>query len=112
MKKATLLINFFRENYYGAYDQFIEALRPWLLIYPQKPRLVERLDFRPDLQRGDKSRIYREIARLLKSGSSMFVRGYCKNDFFRWLADPRHCNMGGKSQTIQSAVNKRLMYDF
>ena len=112
MKKATLLINFFRENYYGAYDQFIEALRPWLLIYPQKPRLVGRLDFRPDLQRGDKSEIYREIARLLKSGSSMFARGYCRNDLFRWLADPSHSNLDTKFQSLQRAVNKCIEVGF
>ena len=46
----------------------IRNLGPLLLIPDQNPRLIERLDFRPDLQRGDKGVIYRELATVLRSG--------------------------------------------
>ena len=76
----------------------IRNLGPLLLIPDQNPRLIERLDFRPDLQRGDKGVIYRELAKLLRSGPYVLRSGFCKNDLFRWLADPRHSNFGASFQ--------------
>ena len=89
----------------------IRNLGPLLLIPDQNPRLIERLDFRPDLQRGDKGVIYTELARMLSSGPSVLKSGFCKNDLFRWLADPRHSNLGASFQTIQDAVNKIVRLD-
>ena len=110
--KDSLLLNLISSDYYWAYDEMIRHLSPLLLIPQQNPRLIERLDFRADLPRGSKSLIYREIARLLQSGLSVLRFPYCKNDLFRWLADPRHTNMGEKFQTIQSAVNKCIRRGF
>lgn len=87
----------------------IRNLSPLLLNPDQKPLLIERLDFRPDLQRGDKSIIYTELARLLRSGPSVLRSGYCKNDLFRWLTDPRHSNLGITFLSVQRAVNKNVM---
>lgn len=86
----------------------IRNLGPMLLIPDQKPLLIERLDFRPDLQRGDKGVIYAELAKLLRSGPSVLRSGYCKNDLFRWLADPQNSNLGTNFQSIQRAVNKMV----
>ena len=86
----------------------IRNLGPLLLIPDQNPRLIERLDFRPDLQRGDKGVIYRELAKLLRSGPSVLKSGFCKNDLFRWLADPRHSNFGASFQKIQCAVYQQI----
>ena len=90
----------------------ISHLSPLLSIRTPKPLLIERLDFRPDLQRGDKGVIYSELARMLRSGPSVLKSGFCKNDLFRWLADPRHSNLGTNFQTIQDAVNKNIRVDF
>ena len=90
----------------------IRNLGPLLLIPDQNPRLIERLDFRPDLQRGDKGVIYRELARMLRSGPSVLRSGFCKNDLFRWLADPRHSNLGTNFQSIQRVVNKIITLCF
>ncbi len=108
MKKQTLLINFFRKEYYDAYDEMLERLHPLLLTPQQNPRLVERLDFRPDLPRGSKKIIYTEIARLLQSGDFVLARGFTRNDLFRWLTDPRHSNLGIKWNVLQILVYQRL----
>lgn len=108
-KNVPLLVNFFRSEYYGAYDAMIRRLGPLLKNPQQNPRLVERLDFRPDLPRGSKKLIYHEIARLLQSGSSVLAGRYTKNDLFRWLTDPRHTNLEEKFQTMQRAVDKYVM---
>ncbi len=112
-KTVRLLVNFFNVEAYAAYDEMICRLaEDGLLLTPvAKPRLIERLEFRPDLPRGQKKLLYVEIARLLKSGNFLFRRPYCKNDFFRWLTDPRHSNLEEKLQTIQRAVNKQLILD-
>lgn len=113
--EACLLVDFFRKEYYEAYDSVIRRLisEDLLLLTPQQnPRLIERLDFRPDLPRGAKKIIYSEIARLLQSGSSVLRPRYAKNDFFRWLASPQHSNLGEKFQTIERAVNQLTTDDF
>ena len=98
-------MNLIHPDYYGAYDEMIDHLAPLLLIPQQNPRLVERLDFRPDLPRGSKKLIYKEIARLLQSGFSVLARGYRNDDLFWWLADEKHSNLGIKFQSV-----KRLVY--
>jgi len=70
--------------------------------------LKKGLDFRPDLQRGDKGIIYAELARLLCSGPRVMKKGFCKNDLFRWLSDPRHSNLGTNLQSIQRAVYQHI----
>ena len=82
----------------------IRHLSPMLLTKTENPLLIERLDFRPDLQRGDKSIIYAELARLLRSGPRVMKKGFCKNDLFRWLSDPKHTNLGASFQKVKRAV--------
>ena len=99
------MVNLIHPDYYGAYDKMIQNLDSFLLIPQQNPRLVERLDFKPDLPRGSKKLIYKEIARLLQSGFSVLARGYRNDDLFWWLADEKYSNLGVKFQSI-----KRLVY--
>ena len=82
----------------------IRHLSPMLLTKTENPLLIERLDFRPDLQRGDKGIIYAELARLLRSGPRVMKKGFCKNDLFRWLSDPKHTNLGASFQKVKRAV--------
>ncbi|MBO5626489.1 MAG: hypothetical protein J5953_11970 [Prevotella sp.] len=107
-KKDTLLLNLFRSDCYRAYDEMIERLSPLLQTPPQHPRLIERLDFRQDLPRGYRKMIYLEIARLLQSGYSVLAPGCSKNDLFRWLANPRHTNLGINFQSIKARVNEMV----
>ena len=98
------MADFFDCDYYGAYREMIRHLSPMLLTKTENPLLIERLDFRPDLQRGDKGIIYAELARLLRSGPHVLKKGFSKNDLFRWLSDPKHTNLGASFQTIKDAV--------
>ena len=111
-KHVRLLIDFINRDYYWAYDEMMEHLCPLLLMPQQNQRIVERLEFRPDLPRGTKKLIYLEIAWLLQSGDSVLRSRFCKNDLFRWLCDPNHSNLGASFQTIQDAVNKEIRSDF
>ena len=106
--KDTLLLNLISSDYYWAYDEMIHHLSPLLLIPQRHPRLIERLDFRPDLPRGSRKQIYIEIARLLQSGSSVLAPGCYINDLLRWFASPKHTNLGAKFQTIKSRVNEEI----
>lgn len=98
------MADFFDCDYYGAYREMIRHLSPMLLTKTENPLLIERLDFRPDLQRGDKGIIYAELARLLRSGPRVMKKGFCKNDLFRWLSDPKHTNLGASFQKVKRAV--------
>ena len=104
--KDSILLNLFSNDYFRAYDKMIAEISPLLLTTPRNPRLIERLDFRPDLPHGERKRIFIAIAQMLRSGSNVFARGCCKNDLYRWLSDPKHCNIGITFQSVQRAVNK------
>ena len=106
------MADFFDCDYYGAYRDMIRHLSPLLLTKTENPLLIERLDFRPDLQRGDKSVIYAELARMLRSGPRVLKKGFCKNDLFRWLADPKHTNLGASFQSVQRFVYQCINDDF
>ena len=67
-KNVRLLVDFFNRDYYRAYDEMIENLRPLLINSQMKPRLIERLDFRSDLPRGSRKAIYTEMARPPRRG--------------------------------------------
>ncbi len=90
----------------------IRSLAPLLSTPQHNPRLIERLDFRTDLQRGDKGVIYAELSKLLRSGPCVLRRGVRKNDLFRWLADKRHSNLGVSFEALQRAVNKAVEVDY
>ena len=111
MKKkrhVRLLVDFFKRDYYWAYDEMIQNLSPLLRTPQQNPRLIEQLDFRSDLPRGSKNQIYLEIARLLQSGSSVLRSQFCKNDLYRWFSDPKSSNLGVSFQTIKKSVNELI----
>lgn len=110
-KHVNLLIDFINRDYYWAYDEMMKRLCPLLLMPQQNQRIIERLEFRPDLPRGTKKLIYLEIAWLLQSGDCVLRSRFCKNDLFRWLSDPNHSNLGASFQTIQDTVNKELRSD-
>ena len=110
-KHVNLLIDFINRDYYWAYDEMMKRLCPLLLMPQQNQRIVERLEFRPDLPRGTKKLIYMEIAWLLQSGDCVLRSRFCKNDLLRWLSDSNHSNLGASFQTIQDTVNKELRSD-
>ncbi len=100
----TRLLAFFSKKHYGAYAKMIDELRPLLVNPNHSCWLIERLKFSPDLPHGSRKLIYQSIARLLKPGNCVFAQGWCKNDLFRWLSDPKHTNLGASFQTIKDAV--------
>lgn len=106
-KTSTLLVDMINQRYYRAYDEMIERLRPLLLTPEKNRRLIERLAFRADLQRGDRTLIYRVLADLVAHPGIM-ARGYCKDDLFRWLSDERHCNLGVKFGSLKRIVYKAV----
>ena len=89
----------------------IRNLSPLLSTPVHNPLLIERLEFRADMQRGDKGVIYAELATLLHAGPCVLRRGFTKNDLFRWLADPKNSNLGASFYAIQRAVNKIVITD-
>ena len=108
-KTVRLLANFFRDEYYGAYKEMIRQLLPLLENPDVQPSRISRLDFRTDLNRGDKKRIYMAIARLLQSGFVMFRPDYCKRDLCRWLA--QHSNLGCTARTIERKIEEHAIRD-
>ena len=99
-------------KYLGEYHKMIDELTPLLKEHSQKKRPLEYLEFRNDLDRGDKKLIYKAIARLLKDGSRVPARGYCVDDLFWWLADERHSNLDVKFQSLKRVVYQLIRGDY
>ena len=82
----------------------IRSLAPLLSTPVHNPLLIDRLEFRADLQRGDKGIICAALARMLRAGPRVLRRGFTKSDLFRWLADPQNTNLGTTFKSIQNTV--------
>ena len=85
----------------------INELREFLVNKDVDCMQIERLEFRSDLKRGDKKRIWMALAKMLRAGGknrSVIAKNYSQNDLFWWLADERHCNFEEKFCTIKCAV--------
>ena len=89
----------------------IRSLAPLLSTPVHNPLLIDRLEFRADLQRGDKGIIYAALARMLRAGPRVLRRGFKKNDLFRWLADPQNTNLGITFRTIKNSVYQYISHD-
>jgi hypothetical protein len=108
-------VTFFDANYIEAYKQMINELREFLVDKEVDAMNLTRLEFRSDLKRGDKKRIWMALAKMLRAGGkdrSVMTEHYDQNDLFRWLSDKRHCNLAEKFQSAQRSVNKVVESDF
>ena len=105
------MATFFDARYIGAYREMIDELRELLVDRDIDAGRIEQLEFRSDLKRGDKKRIWQALAKMLRAGGgnrSVMTEHYCQNDLFWWLADKQHCNLSEKFQTIKRAVYQNI----
>ena len=85
----------------------INELREFLVNKDVDCMQIERLEFRSDLKRGDKKRIWMALAKMLRAGGkdrSVITEHYNQNDLFRWLSDERHCNLAEKISYTKVSV--------
>ena len=85
----------------------INELREFLTDKDVDAMRIERLEFRSDLKRGDKKRIFQALAKMLRAGGnnrSVMTQRYNQNDLFRWFSDERHSNLSEKFWTIKQSV--------
>ena len=93
----------------------INELREFLVDKDVDAMNLTRLEFRSNLKRGDKKRIWMALAKMLRAGGedrSVMPQRYDKNDLFWWLSDKRHCNLSEKFQSVQRSVNKVVESSF
>lgn len=85
----------------------IHELREFLVDEDVDAMKITRLEFRSDLKRGDKKRIWMALAKMLRAGGkdrSVIAKNYSQNDLFWWLANKRSCNLEEKFSTIKRAI--------
>ena len=93
----------------------VNELREFLVDKDVDAMNITRLEFRSDLKRGDKKRIWMALAKMLRAGGedrSVMAQHYDQEGLFRWLSDKRHCNLAEKFQSVQRSVNKAVEPDF
>ena len=85
----------------------INELREFLVNKNVDCMQIERLEFRSNLKRGDKKRIWMAFAKMLRAGGedrSVMAQHYDQEGLFGWLSDKRHCNIAEKFNTVKRSV--------
>ena len=104
-------MTFFDANYIEAYKQMINELREFLVDKDVDAMNLTRLEFRSDLKRGDKKRIWQAFATMLSArgkNRTVIAQHYRQEDLFYWLADKRHSNLSENFGNIKSSVYQHL----
>lgn len=100
------MIELLQNNSYGNLKSLIQQLKPYLLEKNTNFLAVNQLYF--DLQKivGIRTFVYAEIVLFFKEVKKK--NGFrCKQShFFRYLADPEHCNLGIKENSIKAILNQ------
>lgn len=101
----------FDASYHDAYKRMIDELREFLVDRDVDCMQITRLEFRSDLKRGDKKRIWQAFGTMLSAkgkNRTVIAQHYRQEDLFYWLADKRHSNLSEKFGKIKSSVYQHL----
>ena len=105
------MVTFFDARYHRAYKQMINELREFLVNKDVDAMNLTRLEFRSDLKRGDKKRIWQAFGTMLSArgkNRTVIAQHYRQEDLFYWLADKRHSNLSENFGNIKSSVYQHL----
>ena len=89
----------------------INELREFLVNKDVNAMNITRLEFRCDLKRGDKKRIWQAFGTMLSArgkNRTVMAQHYDQEDLFYWLADKRHSNLSENFGNIKSSVYKHV----
>lgn len=89
----------------------IDELREFLVDRDVDCMQITRLEFRSDLKRGDKKRIWQAFGTMLSAkgkNRTVIAQHYRQEDLFYWLADKRHSNLSEKFGKIKNSVYQHL----
>ena len=89
----------------------INELREFLVNKDVDAMNLTRLEFRSDLKRGDKKRIWQAFGTMLSArgkNRTVIAQHYRQEDLFYWLADKRHSNLSENFGNIKSSVYKHV----
>ena len=89
----------------------IDELREFLVDRDVDYMQITRLEFRSDLKRGDKKRIWQAFGTMLSAKGkkrTVIAQHYRQEDLFYWLADKRHSNLSENFGHIKSAVYEHI----
>ena len=105
------MVTLFDASYHDAYKRMIDELREFLVDRDVDCMQITRLEFRSDLKRGDKKRIWQAFGTMLSAkgkNRTVIAQHYRQEDLFYWLADKRHSNLSEKFGKIKSSVYQHL----
>ena len=105
-RKETRMIELLQSNSYRDLKSLLQQLKPYLLDKNINYLTVNRLYF--DLQKivGVREYIYAEIRLFFKRVREKDGLRCRQSYFFRYLADPEHCNLGVKESSTKAILNQ------
>ena len=105
-RKGTKMIELLQSNSYGNLKSLIQQLKPYLLEKNTNFLAINQLYF--DLQKivGIRKYVYRQLALFFKGVKEKNGLRCKQSHFFRYLADPEHCNLGIKESSIKTILNQ------
>ena len=110
-RKETRMIELLQSNSYRDLKSHLQQLKPYLLDKNSNFLAVNQLYF--DLQKivGVREYIYAELRLFFKRVREKDGLRCRQSYFFRYLADPEHCNLGIKESSIKTILNQYVILD-
>ena len=109
LKESTRLIDLVDQHHHSAVRQLVDNLESFLMEgeYEKGYISLTRLYFNPNMfKKLTRQSVYDELAKFfyqVKSENGFKCR---QSHFFRYLADPAHCNLGVSEKSLKALIAK------
>lgn len=108
LKESTRLIDLVDHHYHSAIKQLVNNLKPFLMEGESEKGYISltRLYFNPDMLCNKRQLVYDELAKFFYQVKSEKGFKCLQSHFFRYLADPVHCNLEVTENSLKALIAK------
>ena len=107
-KVSTRLIDLVEQHHHSAVRQLVDNLEPFLMEGESEKGYISltRLYFNPDMLCNKRQLVYDELAKFFYQVKSENGFKCLQSHFFRYLANPVHCNLGVSEKSLKALIAK------
>lgn len=107
-KETTKLIELVDKKHYGHMMRLVERLRPYLKDGEGATFTLTRLYFDEEKIRNIRQFVYDELALFMSQVLTENGLTCAQLVFFRYLAQPEHCNLGITENTLKAVITEAI----
>ena len=108
LNESTRLIDLVDHHHHYAIRQLVNNLKPFLMEGEHERGYISltRLYFNYDMLCNKRQLVYDELAKFFYQVKSENGFKCCQSHFFRYLANPIHCNLGVSEKSLKALIAK------